>query len=108
MTINPALADRLASELRHRGERHRESLARLHDVFELGPLPEAPPVELADLSAEALAEFTGRCLVAAFCRGTTGAGSAAIGRGIRGSQRQDGGSLMRQIWTEVWGIFADA
>jgi hypothetical protein len=58
VTIDPALADRLASELRHRGERHREARKRLQDVFELGPLPEAPPVELADLSPEALAEFT--------------------------------------------------
>ena len=58
MTIDPALAGRLASELRHRGERHREALARLHDVFELGPLPDALPVELGDLSPEELAHFT--------------------------------------------------
>jgi hypothetical protein len=59
VTIDPALAGRLASELRHRGERHRESLARLHEAFadELGPLPDKPPVELADLSPEALAAF---------------------------------------------------
>ena len=60
MTIDPALAGRLASELRHRGERHREALARLHEAFadELGPLPDEPPVELGDLSAEELARLT--------------------------------------------------
>ena len=60
MTINPALADRLASELRHRGERHREARKRLHDVFaeELGPLPDKPPIELGDLSPDALARLT--------------------------------------------------
>ena len=59
MTINPALAERLTAELQRRGERHREARKRLHDVFadELGPLPEEPPVELGDLSPEALARL---------------------------------------------------
>ncbi len=60
MTINPALAERLTAELQRRGERHREARKRLHDVFadELGLLPDEPPVELGDLSAEELARLT--------------------------------------------------
>ena len=60
MTIAPALTDRLTAELQRLGERHREALARLHEAFadELGPLPDKPPVELADLSPEELARFT--------------------------------------------------
>jgi hypothetical protein len=60
VTIDPTLSGRLASELRHRGERHREARKRLHDVFadELGPLPEELPVELVDLSPQALARLT--------------------------------------------------
>jgi len=60
VTINPALAERLTAELQRRGERHREARKRLHDVFadELGLLPDEPPVELGDLSAEELARLT--------------------------------------------------
>jgi len=60
VTINPALAERLSAELQRLGERHREALARLHEAFadELGPLPDEPPVELGDLSAEELARLT--------------------------------------------------
>ena len=59
MTIDPALSDRLTAELQRRHTSRREALARLHYVFpdELGPLPEDLPVELGDLSPEALAEF---------------------------------------------------
>ena len=56
--IDPALAERLSVELQRLGERHREARKRLHDVFELGPLPDKPPVELGDLSPEELARFT--------------------------------------------------
>ena len=58
--IDPALAGRLTAELQRRGERHREARKRLHDVFadELGLLPDEPPVELGDLSAEELARLT--------------------------------------------------
>ena len=60
MTIDHALAERLTAELQRRGERHREARKRLHDVFadELGLLPDEPPVELGDLSAEELARLT--------------------------------------------------
>jgi hypothetical protein len=58
VTIAPALAERLSAELQRLGERHREARKRLHDVFELGPLPDKPLVELADLSPEELARFT--------------------------------------------------
>jgi hypothetical protein len=60
VTIDPTLFNRLKAELRHRGERRREALARLHETFPetLGPLPEEPPVELGDLSAEQLAALT--------------------------------------------------
>jgi len=60
VTIDHALAERLTAELQRRGERHREARKRLHDVFadELGLLPDEPPVELGDLSAEELARLT--------------------------------------------------
>src|SRR2546423_9707164 len=60
VTINPALAERLSAELRRLGERHREAFARLQEAFAdgLGPLPDEPPVELGDLSAEELARLT--------------------------------------------------
>ena len=55
--IDPALAERLSAELRRRDASRREALTRLHETFadELGPLPDEPPVELGDLSAEELA-----------------------------------------------------
>ncbi len=60
MTIDPALSERLRAVLRHRAETRREALTRLHETFadELGPLPDEPPVELGDLSAEELARLT--------------------------------------------------
>ena len=59
MTIDPALSDRLTAELRRRDASRREALTRLHETFadELGPLPDEPPVELGDLSPEALARL---------------------------------------------------
>ena len=60
MTIDHALAERLTAELRRRDASWREARKRLHDVFadELGLLPDEPPVELGDLSAEELARLT--------------------------------------------------
>jgi len=60
VTIDPALSDRLTAELRRRDASRREALTRLHETFadELGPLPDEPPVELGDLSAEELARLT--------------------------------------------------
>ena len=60
MTVDPALSERLRAVLRHRAETRREALTRLHETFadELGPLPDEPPVELGDLSAEELARLT--------------------------------------------------
>ena len=58
MTIDPALSERLTAELRRRDASWREMALRLHDAFDLGPLPEALPVELGSLSPQELARFT--------------------------------------------------
>jgi hypothetical protein len=60
VTIDPTLFNRLTAELRHRGERRREALARLHETFPeaLGPLPDEAPIELGELTAEELAALT--------------------------------------------------